>query len=146
MPYTMDAKEGDKTRLERGVKKPRWTSSTRYRTNRRFRFTPAPTAAVLGPVTPDNRDQAKQLVQGLGVTSLSTDFFPGMRDALDAARNRNRRDQGNLRLHRHVQRAGFERQQGALQAKCDEIRSKPNRNLVFVRCGNPGTPEFPTSR
>ena len=40
-----------------------------------------------------------------------------------------------LRARGHHGVYGFERQQGALKAKCEEIRGQAN--LVFIRCGNP---------
>jgi hypothetical protein len=89
-------------------------------------------AELLGPKSRSNLDQARQLVPAIQPSGLSTDFHPGLSAALAAA------DTGTaavreIYLFSDLQKLGFERQQGALRDKCDEIRSRAN--LVFVRCG-----------
>jgi hypothetical protein len=89
-------------------------------------------AELAGPKSRSNLDQARQLIPTVQPTGLSTDFLPGLSAALAAA------DSGTapvreIYLFSDLQKLGFERQQGALRDKCDEVRARAN--LVFVRCG-----------
>jgi hypothetical protein len=68
------------------------------------------------------------------VSSLSTDFLPGLNDALTAAET-GTAPAKEIYVFTDTQKSGFQRQQGALKAKCEEIKKKAN--LIFIRCGNP---------
>src|SRR4051812_34090169 len=78
--YSMDAKDGDKTRLDRAKEAALTVIDTLPSNSSIQIYACSDRATFLGPVTRDNRDQAKQLIQSLEVTSLSTDFFPGVRE------------------------------------------------------------------
>jgi hypothetical protein len=95
-------------------------------------FACADRATLLGPVSRYNLDQARELVKGIDLTSLSTDFLPGLTEALDAAAS-GTAPAKEIYVFSDLQKSGFERQQGAIKAKCEEIRTRAS--LVFVRCG-----------
>jgi hypothetical protein len=131
----MDAKDGDKTRLERAKEAALTVIDTLPGNSSIQIYSCSDRATFLGPVTRDNRDQAKQLIQSLQVTSLATDFLPGLKEALAAAETGSASVK-EIYVFTDMQKTGFERQQSALRGECEEIRSKRNRNLIFIRCGN----------
>ncbi len=107
-------------------------------------FACADRATLLGPVSRGNIDQARQLIKTIEPTGLSTDFLPGFAAALpvlDAGIAPSR----EVYLFSDLQKSGFERQLGALRAKCEELRAgTPQGNgrpretsLIFVRCSAP---------
>src|SRR5262245_29788203 len=67
--YSMDAKDGDKIRLERAKEAALSVIDTLPDNSTIQIFSCSDRAAFLGPVTPHNRDQAKQLIQTIEVTS-----------------------------------------------------------------------------
>lgn len=89
-------------------------------------------AENVGPKSRGNLDQAKQLIPTIQTTGLSSDFLPGF-VAAQAAVDSGTAPVKEVYLFSDLQKLGFERQQGALRDKCDELRAKTN--LVFVRCG-----------
>lgn len=134
--YSMDAKDGDRTRLGRAKEAALAVIDSLPDKSSIQIYTCSDRPTFLGPVTRDNRDQAKQLIQGVEASSLSTDFAPGLTEALNAAETGSASVK-EIYVFTDMQKSGFDRQQSALRGKCEEIRSKPNRNLIFVRCGNP---------
>ena len=91
-------------------------------------------ATLLGPRERFNLDQARQLIDGLEVTSLSTDLYPGITEAFSVAQS-GTAPAKEIYVFTDMQKSGFERQSGALKDRCAEIRTQAN--LVFIRCGNP---------
>jgi len=89
-------------------------------------------AENVGPKSRSNLDQARQLIPTIQTTGLSSDFLPGFA-AAHAAAESGTAPVKEVYLFSDLQKLGFERQQGALRDKCDELRAKAN--LVFVRCG-----------
>ncbi|MBM3979319.1 MAG: VWA domain-containing protein [Planctomycetes bacterium] len=131
--FTMAAKDGDKTRLERAKAAALAIIDALPDKSSVQVISVADRATALGPVSRFNRDQAKQLVQALEVTSLSTDLLPGLNEALSAAET-GRAESKEIYVFTDMQRAGFDRQMSALKPKCEEIKAKAN--LIFIRCGN----------
>ena len=131
--YSMATADGDRTRLERAKEAaltlidalPDKSSIQIYACSDR--------AVALGPLSSGNRDQAKQIVSGLEVTSLSTDFLPGLSEALTAAET-GTAPAKEVYVFSDMQKIGFERQQSAIRGKCEELKAKAN--LIFIRCGN----------
>jgi hypothetical protein len=134
--FSMDAKDGDKTRLDRAKEAALAVIDALPAKSSVQVYTCSDRPTFLGPVTRDNRDQAKQLVQAIEASALSTDLTPGVTEALAAAESGSASVK-EIYLFTDMQKAGFDRQQSALRGKCDEIRSKPGRNLILIRCGNP---------
>jgi hypothetical protein len=91
-------------------------------------------AYFLGPVARFNLDQARQVISSIELTSLSTDLLPGLNAALDAVKAGNAPAR-EIYVFSDMQKSGFERQHGAIKAKCEEI--KQIANLIFIRCANP---------
>lgn len=130
--YSMTAQDGEKTRIERAREAALGVIESLPPKSTVQIVVCGDRAELLGPKSRSNLDQARQLVPSIEPTGLSTDFLPGLSAALAAA------DSGTapvkeIYLFSDLQKLGFERQQGALRDKCDEIRSRAN--LVFVRCG-----------
>ena len=132
--YSMAARDGDKTRLDRAKDAALAVLETLPTNSSVQIYSCSDRAALLGPHQRFNLDQARQLISGLEVTSLSTDLLPGLTEAFAAAKS-GTAPAKEIYVFSDMQKSGFERQQGALKAKCEEIRSQAN--LVFIRCGNP---------
>lgn len=133
--YSMAARDGEKTRLERAKEAALAVLETLPNKSSVQVYTCADRSQLLGPVSRYNRDQAKQLIQSIEVTSLSTDFLPGLTDALTAAES-GTAPAKEIYVFTDMQKTGFDRQQSGVRAKCEEIRDR-KANLVFIRCGNP---------
>lgn len=133
--YSMAAKDGeDKTRLDRAKDAANAVLDTLPPNSSIQIYGCADRAYLLGPVVRFNLDQARQLIQTIEVTSLSTDFMPGLTQALNAVREGSAPAK-EIYVFSDMQKSGFDRQQGAIKAKCEEI--KQQANLVFIRCSNP---------
>lgn len=133
--YSMAARDGNKTRFELAKEAAAVVIDTLPDKSSIQIISTSQPKEPLGPVSRYNRDQAKQLLQTIEVTSLSTDLMPGLEAALAAAQT-GTSPAKELYVFTDMQKSGFERQQSALQAKCNEIKEN-DVNLVFVRCGNP---------
>ena len=131
--YSMAAKDGDKTRLERAKEAAIAIIETLPDKSSIQVISCSDRANALGPVSRFNRDQAKQLIQSIELSSLSTDFLPGLTDALTAAESGTAAAK-EIYFFTDMQKSGFLRQETAVKSKCDEIRAKAN--LIFIRCGN----------
>ena len=130
--YSMGARDGDATRLDRAKEAALGVIESLPPKSTVQIVLCGDRAELAGPKSRSNLDQARQLIPTIQPTGLSSDFLPGLSAALAAA------DSGTapvkeVYLFSDLQKLGFERQQGALRDKCDEIRAKAN--LVFVRCG-----------
>lgn len=130
--YSMGAQDGDKTRLERAREAALGVIDSLPPKSTVQIVTCGDRAELVGPKSRSNLDQARELVKTVQTTGLSSDFLPGLSAALAAA------DTGTapvkeVYLFSDLQKLGFERQQGALRDKCEEIKAKAN--LVLVRCG-----------
>ncbi len=133
--YSMAASDGEgKTRLDRAKDAALEVLKTLPTNSSIQIYACSDRSTFLGPLTRFNLDQANQLIPTIEVTSLSSDLLPGLSDALNAARS-GTAPAKEIYVFTDMQKEAFERQQGAVKAKCEEI--KKDANLVFVRCGNP---------
>lgn len=132
--FSMGADDGDKSRLDRAKDAALAVLDTLPDKSSVQVFTCADRSALLGPKDSLNIEQARELVRGVQLTSLSSDLLPGLTDALAAAKA-GKAAAKEVYVFTDVQKSAFERQQGAVRARCEEI--KDVANLVFVRCGNP---------
>lgn len=130
--YSMGTRDGEKTRIQMAKEMaeaelqklpPRSTVQI---------FTVADKAVLLGPKKRDNIDQAVQIVKGIELGSQATDFLPGFVESF-ASLQSSQSPSKEVYLFSDLQKSGFERQQGAVRGKCDEIHNQAN--LVFIRCG-----------
>ncbi|HXD87858.1 MAG TPA: BatA domain-containing protein [Urbifossiella sp.] len=130
--YSMGAQDADKTRLDRAKDSAKGIIDSLPANSTVQIITCADRAQLLGPKTRSNLDQARQLIPTIQTSGLASDLLPGLNAALEAA------DSGTagakeIYVLSDMQKLAFERQQGTLRDKCDEIRQRAN--LVFVRCG-----------
>src|SRR3954449_11606820 len=84
--YSMGARDGDRTRLERAKDAARAVIDALPPNSSVQVFTCSDRADELGPKQKFNLDQARQLIDTVAVTSLSSDLLPGLTRALDAAK------------------------------------------------------------
>ena len=130
--YSMGAQDGDKTRLER-AKEAALAIIDSLPANSTVQIIGcADRPELLGPKTRSNLDQARQLIPAIQTNGLASDLLPGLTAALDAA-NSGTAPVKEIYVLSDMHKLGFERQQGGLRDKCEEIRHQAN--LVFVRCG-----------
>ncbi len=131
--FSMGARDGDKTRLERAKEAARAVIDALPAGSSVQILASADRVDDLGPKQRFNLDQARQLIDGIQPTSLSSDLLPGLSRALDIA-NKGTAPAKEVYVFTDMQKEAFERQQAAVRAKAEEIRLVGN--LVFVRCGN----------
>jgi hypothetical protein len=134
--YSMGARDGDKTRLDRAKEAALAVLDTLppNSTVQIFAADDREQPTLLGPVSRSNIDQARQLVPTVELSGRATDFLPGLRDALAAAETGTAPSK-EVYVFTDLQKSGFERNPGSIRSKCEEIKGRAN--LVFVRCGNP---------
>src|SRR5262245_27380689 len=89
-------------------------------------------ATLLGPKSPGNLDQARQILKSVEAGNRATDFLPGVIEA-EAAFERGTAPARELYLFSDMQKLGWDRQASALKTRLDDLRK---RAAVFlVRCG-----------
>lgn len=132
--YSMAAKDGEKTRLDR-AKEAAIAVLDNLPPNSTIQILScSDRVTTLGPVSPRNLDQAKQIVTNLTVTSQSTDFLPAISGA-HAALDRTAGSQKEVYLFSDFQKSGWDRQTGAVRAKSEELKQRAT--VLLVRCGDP---------
>jgi hypothetical protein len=130
--YSMGAQDADKTRLDR-AKEAALAIIDSLPSNSTVQIIGcSDRPQLLGPKTRSNLDQARQLIPTIETSGLASDLLPGLTAALDAA-NSGTSGTKEIYVITDMHKLAFERQQGAVRDKCDEIRHQAN--LVFVRCG-----------
>ncbi len=135
--YSMTARDGEKTRLERAQDAAQTVIDNLPPNSTVQILTVADRVQNLGPNSPGNLDQAKQVVGSITPTSLSSDFLPGLSEAFSAL-DRGAGTNKEVYLFTDGQKLGFDRQSAAIRAKCDELKQRAT--LLIVRCGNPERP------
>lgn len=132
--YTMGARDAEMSRLERAKTAAQKVLEDLPPRSTIQVYTCSDKATLLGPKARTNRDQAKQILQHIEISKQSTDFFPGVTEAL-VSLSTGSSPSREVYLFSDLQKSGFERQLGAFRGKCEEI--KQQGNIVFVRCSNP---------
>ncbi|CAN5465742.1 hypothetical protein BH11PLA2_BH11PLA2_29380 [soil metagenome] len=130
--YSMGARDGDKSRFERAKDAALAVIDNLPPNSTVQVIGGADRATHLGPQSPGNLDQARQTVQGIELTSLSTDYLPGLNEAfvaLDRGAGLNK----EVYLFSDLGKSGFERQAASMKAKAIELKSRAT--LLMVRCG-----------
>jgi hypothetical protein len=133
LSYSMNAREGAKTRLDIAKESALKVIDDLPPNSTVQVITCTDRAVAAGPKSPRNLDQAKLLIQNLQGTQQSTDYLPGLSEAV-AAFSRAEGAAKEVYLFSDMQRGGWERQSSAVRAKCEEI--KEQGTLFLVRCGN----------
>ncbi len=131
--FSMGARDGEKTRIERAKEAAIAVIDTLPVNSSVQIFTCSDRATLVGPTQKLNMDQARQAVGTIQLTSLSSDLLPGLADALTTAKAGTAPGK-EIYVFTDMQKEAFERQQGAVRAKCEEIKAAGN--LVFIRCGD----------
>jgi hypothetical protein len=134
---SMTARDGEKTRLERAKEAAVAVIDNLPPHSTVQIFGNADRAAPLGPVSPGNLDQARQIVAQVEATALASDVLPGLTEAYSAL-DRGAGTNKEVYLFTDVQKGGWDRQAAAVRAKCDEIRQRAG--LFVVRCGSADRP------
>jgi hypothetical protein len=129
--YSMAAKEGDKTRLDRAKEAAIKVIDNLPPNSSAQIIACTDKATSLTLRTPTNLDQARHLVRNLKIASQSTDFFFGL-DAAFAAFKKSTGANKEVYLISDLQRSGWERQSSSIRSKCEEI--KDQASLYLVRC------------
>src|SRR4051794_16243120 len=135
--YSMGARDGEKTRLDRAKDAalavldnlPPNSTVQIYGCSDRVTF--------LGPQSPKNLDQAREVVKAVELTSLSGDVLPALTEsltALDRAAGTNK----EVYLFSDLQKSGWDPQAAAVRAKAAELKQRAT--LIVVRCGSPDRP------
>ena len=132
--FSMGARDAEKTRLERAKDAAAAVLETLPPRSTVQIYTSADRAALLGPIKRNNLDQARQTLKAIELSSESTDFLPGFVESL-VSLSTGQSPAKEVYLFSDLQKAGFERQQGAVRGKSEEVKNLGN--LVFVRCSNP---------
>ncbi|MCS6976635.1 MAG: BatA domain-containing protein [Gemmatales bacterium] len=131
--YSMDAADGPTTRLERARQAALVVLDHLPRDSTVQIVASADRAVLLGPKSPSNLSQARQIIAELRTTSLSTDHLPGLLEAEEALRTGQAANK-ELYLFSDMQALGFEKQQSAVAEK---LRSLSRWATVYlVRCGS----------
>jgi hypothetical protein len=131
--YSMGARDGDKSRLDRAKEAAIAVIDTLPANSTVQIVGCSDRAVVLGPLDRSGFEQAKQVVNAIQLTSLSSDLLPGLTEALNVAKAGTASGK-EIYVFTDMQKEAFTRQEGAVRAKCEEIKTLSN--LVFVRCGN----------
>src|SRR5438034_5335377 len=121
--YSMGARDGAATRLERAQAAALKILEELPPHSTAQIVTCADRAALLGPQSPSNLDQAAQVVKNLRLTALATDLFPGVAEAASILQ-RGQAPNKELYLFSDMQKSGWERQAGSLTQTLQEVRGK----------------------
>jgi hypothetical protein len=132
--YSMGAGDGNVTRLDRAKEAALDVLKSLPPNSSIQIITCSDRATHVGPAQRFNLDQARNLIPTIELSGLSSDLLPGLSESLAAA-NTGRAAAREIYVFSDMQKDAFERQQGTLKAKCEEIRQ--SASLIFVRCGHP---------
>lgn len=135
--YSMTARDGEKTRLDRAKDAAAAVLDNLPGNSTVQIIGCSDRATNLGPQSPRNLDQARQIVANLEPTSLATDLLPGLTEAFDTL---DRGDGTNKEVYvfTDMHKLGWDRQSAAIRGKCEELKQRAA--LLLVRCGNPERP------
>ncbi|HEX3315761.1 MAG TPA: BatA domain-containing protein [Gemmataceae bacterium] len=89
-------------------------------------------AVLLGPRSPSNIDQARELIKNLELSALTTDFAPAVVEAKEVLQ-RGQLPNKELYVFSDFQKSGFEQQPNLLVDTLKELKNKAN--ITLVRCG-----------
>lgn len=134
---SMTARDGEKSRLDRAKDAAQSVIDNLPANSTVQVIVNSDRAAHLGPQSPGNLDQARQLVAGIKPTAMASDVLPGLGDAflsLDRGAGANK----EIYLFTDLQKTGWERQSAAVKAKAEEIKQRAT--LLLVRCGSADRP------
>lgn len=130
--YSMDAREGGITRLTQAKQAARDIIDHLPPHSTVRIITCTDRATLLGPPAPADLDRAKELVDGIGLSHLATDFLPGIEAAAQALGN-GQSAHKELYLLSDMQKLGWDsRPQEVRQALAD---LHERARIYLIRCG-----------
>ena len=132
--YSMGADDGDRSRFERAQSAAKIVLDNLPANSTVHIVTCDERAQSVGPRTPGNFDQAKQLIDELELTSLASNILPGLEEA-NASLDLGVNPRKEIYLFTDMQRGAWEPQAGAIEGLLTVIKERAN--VVVVRCGQP---------
>jgi Aerotolerance regulator N-terminal/von Willebrand factor type A domain/CARDB len=129
---SMGAREGSKTRLERARAAALQVIDNLPPSSTVQIVTCADRSTLLGPRSPGNLDQARELIATITTTELATDFLPGFVEASKAL-ERGHSPNREIYLFSDMQKLGWEQQAAALRTRLKDAHEKAQ--IYAVRCG-----------
>ncbi len=134
---SMSARDGEKSRLER-ARDAALTVLDNLPNNSTIQIIGCSDRAIpLGPVSPRNIDQARQIITNLESNSLSSDLHPGLIEAISTL-DRGAGTNKEVYVFSDMHKLAWERQSQAIRGKCEEMKQRAT--LLLVRCGNSERP------
>ncbi len=130
--YSMGARDGPATRFERAQSAALKILEELPPHSTVQIVTCADRAALAGPQSPANLDQAAQLIKNLELTQLGTDLATGVATAAEILQ-RGQAANKELFLFSDMQKSGWEHQAGTLNQSMQEVKEKAA--LTLIRCG-----------
>jgi hypothetical protein len=131
--FSMGAVDGEKTRLQRAQDEAiKIIDELPSHSTVQIITCAGNNKSLIGPRTPANLDQARNLIKNLELTSLATDLSVGVADAQDvlaAGQAANK----ELYVFSDMQQSGFDQSAGELKKTLNDIKEKAV--VHFVRCG-----------
>jgi hypothetical protein len=131
--FSMNVRHGSKTRLEQAKEAALKVIDDLPANSTVQVITCSDRAQAIGPRSPRNLDQARQLVSKIEANQQSTDYLAGLTEAMSAL-SRAEGAAKEVYLFSDMQRGGWERESSAVRAKCEEIKGQGT--LYLVRCGD----------
>ena len=132
--YSMGASDRELTRLDRAKAAALSVIDNLPNNSTVQVYACADRASFLGPRTPGNLDQARQVVNSVTLTSLAGDVLPGLVEA-EAALDRSAGSTKEVYLFGDLQKSGWEPQAAAIRSHAAELKRRGT--FVVVRCGSP---------
>ena len=132
--YSMGADDGERSRFERAKAAAKVVLDNLPANSTVRILTCSDRVQTLGPRTPGNFDQAKQIIDDLELTSLASNILPGLEQA-NASLDLGLNPRKELYLFTDLQRGGWEPQAGAIEDLLANIQARGN--VIVVRCGTP---------
>lgn len=133
--YSMGASDGEETRFDRAKNAAISVLDSLPANSTVQVVTSALRAEYVGPQSPGNLDQARQLISNLKLTSQSGDTLAAFEEALAAMDRGGAGGNKEVYLFTDIQKSGWESQAGAIRDRAEEIKQRAT--LIIVRCGSP---------
>jgi hypothetical protein len=132
--YSMGASDGELTRLGRAQAAARAALDNLPPESTVQIFGVADRVTPLGPVSPRNREQAREVIDRLTTAGLAGEVLPGLTEAA-AALARGNSPNKEVYLFTDLQKSGWDGQPAAVRAAAQALKEKAT--VVVVRCGDP---------
>ncbi|MFO0847937.1 MAG: BatA domain-containing protein [Gemmataceae bacterium] len=131
--YSMAAADGETTRLGRAQAAARAALENLPPESTVQIFGVADRVTPLGPVSPRNREQAREVIDRLTVAGLAGEVLPGLTEA-SAALTRGTAPNKEVYLFTDLQKSGWDGQPAAVRSAAQALKEKAT--VILVRCGD----------